>query len=145
MTPKTLQVRQDELFTSEKGDPLKGAYISLDKSWANSTQDATVPSLQNDVIKLDKTKTTYDLATAEKNQGEGTWIIEFGASEDNEADKLPTLTPLTDETGAPIVDPVFENKQIYKNNAINLFMPGSKEVTPGKYQTVITWILAELP
>ncbi|MEI5994291.1 WxL domain-containing protein [Candidatus Enterococcus mansonii] len=142
----TLQVRQETMLTSNTGDMLKGAYISLDKMWANSTLDSQyAPSLQTDVIKLDKINTTYDLATAGKNQGFGTWTIEFGASEDNEAGLVSTLKPLTDENGKPVLDPDFENKQVYKNEAVNFFIPGSKDTKPGQYQTVITWLLAELP
>ncbi|MCA5011429.1 MULTISPECIES: WxL domain-containing protein [unclassified Enterococcus] len=142
----TIQVRQETAFTSNTNDTLKGAYISLDKAWANSTMDKQyAPSLQTDVIKLDKVGTTYNLATAGKNQGYGTWAIEFGASDENEAGLQSTLTPLKDEAGKPVLDVTYENKQIYKNNAINFFMPGSNTTKPGQYQTVMTWILSELP
>ncbi|MBO0471765.1 WxL domain-containing protein [Enterococcus sp. DIV0242_7C1] len=142
----TIQVRQETAFTSNTNETLKGAYISLDKAWANSTIDKQyAPSLQTDVIKLDKVGTTYNLATAGKNQGYGTWAIEFGASDENEAGMQSTLTPLKDEAGKPVLDATFENKQIYKNNAVNFFMPGSTTTKPGQYQTVMTWILSELP
>lgn len=142
----TIQVRQETAFTSNTGESLHGAYISLDKSWANSTMDQQyAPSLQTDVIKLDKVGTTYNLATAGKNQGYGTWAIEFGASGENEAGLQSTLTPLTDDEGKAVLDANYENKPIYKNNAVNFFMPGSAETKPGQYQTVMTWILSELP
>lgn len=141
-----LQVRQESLFTSNTGDALKGAYISLNKAWANSIFDSQyAPSIQTDVIKLDKIGITYELATAEKNQGYGTWSIEFGASAENQAGLAPTLHPVVDESGKALVDPAFENKQLYKNDAVTFFMPSSKKLKPGYYQTVITWLLAELP
>lgn len=141
-----LQVRQESMFTSNAGNSIKGAYISLDKIWANSLLDKEyAPSLQTDVIKLDKIGMTYDLATAEKNKGYGTWSIEFGASEENDVGLSSTLKPVIDKSGVAVVDPDFENKQVYENNAVNFFMPRSTDVKPGNYQTVITWLLAELP
>lgn len=143
----TLQVRQQTEFTSvdNSEDILKGAFLSFDKAWANSTMDQKyAPSFQQDVIELDKIGMTYDVATAEKGKGYGTWTIEFGASEENTNGLASTLTPLVDESGSPVIDATY-NKQVYKNNAITFFVPGSVEKKPVHYQTVLTWIIAELP
>ncbi|OJG75814.1 hypothetical protein RV12_GL000153 [Enterococcus quebecensis] len=144
----TLQVRQetDFMIAKDEKSQLKGSYISLDKTWTNSTMDKKyAPSLINDVIKIDKIKTTYDLAKADKGKGQGIWSVEFGASDENESGQDSTLTPLVDETGQPVLDPNFNNKQIHKNDAVTFFVPGSSDRVAGKYQTVLTWILSELP
>lgn len=143
-----LQVRQESNFMipNNEASELKGSYISLDKSWTNSVMDKQyAPSLVNDVIKIDKIQTTYDLAKADKGKGQGVWSVEFGASAENENDLDSTLTPLVDETGQPVLDPNFKNKQVHENNAVTFFVPGSSDREPGKYQTVLTWILSELP
>ncbi|MBP1046186.1 WxL domain-containing protein [Enterococcus sp. BWM-S5] len=143
----TLQVRQETEFTSVNNseDVLKGAFLSFDKAWANSTMDQKyAPSFQQDVIELDKIGMTYNIATAEQGKGYGTWMIEFGASEENTAGLASTLTPLVDESGNAVMDATF-NKQVHKNSAITFFVPGSVEKKPVHYQTVLTWIIAELP
>jgi hypothetical protein len=143
----TLQVRQESNFTSVNNseDILKGAFLSFDKAWANSTMDQKyAPTFQQDVIELDKIGMTYDVATAKQGTGYGTWLIEFGASEENTAGLASTLTPLVDESGNAVIDAVY-NKQVYKNSAITFFVPGSVEKKPVHYQTVLTWIIAELP
>ncbi|MBO0441174.1 WxL domain-containing protein [Candidatus Enterococcus ikei] len=141
-----LQVRQETAFTESKETGLIGAYLSLDKAWANSSMDQKyAPILGSEVVRIDKVGTTYNLANAEKGTGQGTWTIAFGASEENENAIDPTLKPAVDEHGSPILDPNFENKQVYKNKAVTLFVPGSVEKKQTKYQTVITWILSELP
>lgn len=144
----TLQVRQETSFKigSNESTQLKGSYISLDKSWTNSTMDKKyAPSLVNDVIRIDKIQTTYDLAKADKGKGQGIWSVEFGASSENEHDLDSTLTPMVDKIGQPILDPNFKNKQVYENNAVTFFVPGASNREAGKYQTVLTWILSELP
>ncbi|MEI5995348.1 WxL domain-containing protein [Candidatus Enterococcus mansonii] len=144
----TLQVRQetDFMIPDKEDSKLIGSYISLDKSWTNSTLDEKyAPTLVNDVIKIDKIKTTYELAKADKGKGQGIWSVEFGASEENEKSLDNTLTPLVDENNQPILDPNFGNKQAYENSAVTFFVPGASNREPGKYQTVLTWILSELP
>lgn len=143
----TLQVRQEQPFVSvdDPSDELKGAFISFDNAWANSTMEKEyTPTLQTDVIQLDKVGTTYDLATAGPDKGYGTWAIQFGASSENKAGQTETLEPLVDENGNAEIDPNYK-KQIYKNSAVTFFVPGSAEKKSGKYQTVLTWIIGELP
>lgn len=142
-----LQVRQETTFGgSQEKAGLVGAYLSLKKIWANSTMDRKyAPALTNEVVRIDKIGTTYNLAHAEKGTGYGTWSIEFGASEENQNDMESTLKPAFDEQGNPLLDPNFEDKQIYKNDAVTLFVPGSINKEQAKYQTVITWVLSELP
>lgn len=143
----TLQVRQEQHFTSQENasDMLKGAFLSFDKAWANSTMDKKyTPTLQSDVIKLENVGETYDLAKASINQGVGTWTIAFGASKENREGLSETLSPLVDENGNAVIDSQY-NKPIEKNSAVTLFLPGDTEKKAVRYQTVLTWIISELP
>lgn len=144
----SIQVRQETELTSVENpnDVLKGAYMSFGSSWANSTMDQEyAPTVMKDVIKIDKVGTTYEVARAEKDHGYGTWTIEFGASAENDRGLANTLSPALDPAGEALLDPNFNNKQVYKNKAVNLFVPGTIEKKAVKYQTVLTWSLSELP
>lgn len=142
----TLQVRQETNFIAqESNDVLKGIYLSFDKVWANSVVDKKyAPVIKNDTIKLDKIGTTYELVTAEKNHGQGTWSIAFGYSDEN-LNQQSTLSPAKDANGRNLFNTTYNNQISYKNSAITLFVPGSVEKKPVRYQTVLTWVLAELP
>lgn len=143
-----LQVRQETQFQNveSKAQQLNGATISLDKSWVNSTRSQSeAPIVSKDVIRIDNIGETYNLAEAKPGTGQGTWDIIFGSSESNENNQLNTLIPRVDNEGKPILDPTFENKQVYENKALNLSIPGATKKEPVAYQTVITWILSELP
>lgn len=144
----TLQIRQETQFqnVAAKNPQIKGAVISFDQSWTNSTKDqAEAPEVSKEVISLSNVGETYNLATAKPGKGSGTWSIAFGSSGDNPL-KLPnTLTPDVDEAGNAIVDSEFENQQVYENSAIKLSIPETTKIDPVPYHTVITWILAELP
>ncbi|MBO0421310.1 WxL domain-containing protein [Enterococcus plantarum] len=142
-----LQLRQETQFKNTATEKeLKGAVISLDKSWANSTTSKDqVPLVSKEVIHLDSIGETYNLANAEIGKGSGSWSIIFGASIDNDQNQKDTLIPRLDEKGNPLLDPDFGNKPIFENTAVSLNVPGKTKKEPGNYQTVITWILSELP
>ncbi|OJG93507.1 hypothetical protein RV15_GL000109 [Enterococcus silesiacus] len=143
----TLQLRQEAQFNNmESNHQLKGAFLSLDKSWANSNQtQAKAPIVSKDVILMDHIGETYNLADAKSGAGEGSWLISFGASITNPNGDESTLTPKVDTENKPILDPAFENKQMVENNAITLSIPGATKKESGTYTTVLTWLLAELP
>lgn len=144
----SLQVRQETQFKNNNtlNNELKGAMISFDKSWVNSTRDLSqAPSVSKDIIKIDNIGETYNLAEAKNNVGKGTWSIEFGASEENSNAMPNTLSPAIGPDGKPLLDPNFENKPIYQNSAVTLSIPGATKIDPVPYQTVLTWIISELP
>lgn len=143
----TLQVRQETQFKNETATnpELNGAVISFDKSWVNSTQDQSkAPIVSKEIIRLSNIGETYNLADAKKGTGFGTWSISFGASADNKNSIASTLSPrlLKDE---PVLDPTFDNQQVYENSAVTLSIPGATKRDPVPYSTVLTWIIAELP
>ncbi|MHC5228995.1 WxL domain-containing protein [Enterococcus sp. LJL99] len=143
-----LQVKQETQFKNEsaKNKELKGAVISFDQSWTNSVRSANqAPIVSKDIVRIDHIGETYNLAEAKQGTGEGTWSIVFGASIQNKNDRKNTLSPRMKPTGEPELDPVFENKPIYKNEALSLAVPGNTKKDAVNYQTVITWILSELP
>ncbi|MGC6769776.1 WxL domain-containing protein [Enterococcus sp. LJL128] len=144
----TLQLRQETQFKNETttNKELTGAVISMDKSWVNSTFDlANGPAVSKDVIRIDNIGQTYTLAEAKKGTGEGTWSLEFGASIENQSGQADTLSPRLDKDGNPISDADFGGQPIYENSAVTLFVPGKTKKDPVQYQTVLTWILSELP
>lgn len=143
-----LQVRQETQFRNEAttNKELKGAVISFDKSWTNSPNGSSLgPLVSKEVIRIDNIGETYNLAEAKPGTGAGTWSISFGASIDNDQNQANTLSPRVDADGNPLLDETFDNKPIYKNEAVTLAVPGITLVDPVQYQTVLTWILAELP
>jgi hypothetical protein len=143
-----LQVKQETQFQdiSAKKQELKGSVLSFDQSWSNSLNDpATAPTVSKEVIRLLNIGEVYNLAEAKPHMGEGTWSIIFGASVSNDKNRPDTLKPKLDEQNKPIVDPAFNEQPIYENQAVSLFIPGNTTKKPGNYQTVLTWILSELP
>lgn len=143
-----LQVRQQTQFENEqtKNSKLNGAVISFDRSWANSTWSTQyAPVVSKEIINIHNIGETYNLAQAEPGTGMGTWAIEFGASIENTQGQKDTLIPRLDEKDQPILDPTFGNKPIYQNTAVTLSVPGKTKTDPVHYQTVLTWILSELP
>ncbi|WP_207695853.1 hypothetical protein DOK67_0001430 [Enterococcus sp. DIV0212c] len=143
----SLQIRQESQFKNEhaKNTELNGAVISFDKSWVNSTREQSeAPIVSKEIIRLSNIGETYNLAEAKKDTGFGIWSISFGASADNKNGQAATLTPrlLKDK---PVLDPSFDNQQVYENNAITLSVPGATKRDPVQYSTVLTWIIAELP
>lgn len=145
----TLQVKQEYQFKNDviqeaNERELVGAVLSLDKGWANSFNPANPPAVTRDTIALDSIGSAYEIATAAKGTGTGTWTVEFGASEDNEDNQDVTLSPLLDNDGKAIIDPDY-NKPAYSNSAITLTVPENTKIYPVQYQTELTWIIAELP
>ncbi|WP_025873645.1 WxL domain-containing protein [Enterococcus crotali] len=144
----TLQLRQEMQFTNKDTEhsEIKGAMLSLDKSWVNSTKDlSNAPQLSKEIINIDNVGASYNLAQANTGQGGGTWTISFGASVENQSNQKNTLEPRLDKNGQAVLDPVFDNKPIYLNKAVSLSIPGTTIVDPVPYTTVLTWVLAELP
>ncbi|MCA5013656.1 MULTISPECIES: WxL domain-containing protein [unclassified Enterococcus] len=144
----SLQMRQETQFQnmSTANNELKGAFLSFDKSWANSVSDlAYAPVVSKEVIEVSNIGETHTLATAKSGNGSGSWSISFGASEYNPLQLDNTLTPRVDQKGEAVLDPNFGNQQIYQNNAITLNIPAATKIDAVEYTTVITWILSELP
>lgn len=143
----TLQVRQETQFKNDQAQSsqLNGAVISFDKSWVNSTRDQNeAPIVSKEIIRLSNVGETYNLAEAKPGKGRGIWSISFGASKDNKNGQPETLSPrLLKEK--PVLDPTFDNKQVYENSAIQLSIPGATKKDPVEYSTVLTWTIAELP
>lgn len=143
----TLMVQQDDQFENKQtlNHQLKGAALSFDKSWVNSTRDQSeAPTVQKEVVRIENIGDSYILAEAGKEKGEGTWSITFGASEENTNEMTNTLTPSLDADGQAVIDPIF-NKPAYKNSAVSLTIPEATVIDPVPYTTVLTWILSELP
>lgn len=113
-----LQLRQDGQFRNPdtKNSVLNGAVLSFDKSWTNSVNkdSVTSPIVSKEIIRLENIGDTYNLATAEEGDGTGTWSISFGASADNPADMISTLTPKVDKKGNPVLDSVLTTNKCMK-------------------------------
>lgn len=139
-------VRQEMQFENKeiKNKLLKGAMLSFDKQWLNSTEPKELsPIVMKDAIKIEEVGATYPIAKAEKGKGSGTWVIPFGSTGKIEGQEK-TLTPLLNADGKPVTDTSFDDKPIYKNSGIQLFVPGAVQKDPVKYKTVLTWTLSEL-
>lgn len=143
----TLQLKQEKQFTNTSSQKeLKGAVLSLDRSWANTNMPGSIsPKLSKEVIRIDQIGETYNLAEAQPGSGFGTWTISFGSSSTAPVEADSTLTPQKDAQGQPLLDAQYKNKQKWKNHAVKLTVPGAAEKEPGEYTTVLTWTLAELP
>ncbi|MGC6768512.1 WxL domain-containing protein [Enterococcus sp. LJL128] len=147
----SLQVRQEHQFQNDviqkqEEKELRGAVFSLDNGWANSPFSAEkAPEVTRDTIEINEIGITYNVAVATPGSGKGTWTIEFGASENNSNGQMNTLFPKTNEDGSAVLDTAFENQQVYGNKAVSLSVPMTTKLYPVQYQTVLTWILAELP
>jgi len=144
----SLLVRQEHQFRNDTQAKaiLKGAVLSFDKAWSGSSFDQSLaPNVSKDTIVMNNIGDTYPLATAEAGKGQGTWSISFGASETNPLGKETTLSPKMDQQNHAELDGSFENQPKYRNDAIQLTIPASTTIQAGKYSTVLTWIIAELP
>ncbi|MGM0217979.1 WxL domain-containing protein [Enterococcus sp. AZ126] len=145
----TLQVKQNYQFTNPiiqetSEQDLKGAVLSLDKGWANSSGTSEAPTVMRETIALNSIGSAYEVATARAGSGKGVWTIAFGASDTNSSKQPVTLTPVVDQAGKPVIDSIY-NKPVYSNSAITLSIPEATKIHPVEYQTEITWILAKLP
>jgi len=144
----TLFVRQENQFSdpSQTDLSLKGASLSFDRAWANSTlEQSFAPNTTKDTIVMNNIGESYILAKADPGKGMGTWSISFGASKTNPLALESTLNPKLDVHNQVIVDSTFENQEVYQNSAIELTIPANDTITAGNYSTVLTWIIAELP
>ncbi|WP_430603132.1 hypothetical protein IGJ02_000489 [Enterococcus sp. DIV0724b] len=144
----SLQVRQETQFTNKnkKASQLDGAVLSFDKSWINTPNGTNnEPSVSKEVIRLNNIGETYTLAKATMGTGGGTWIVAFGASNDNSAEQTSTLNPRLDENGKAVTDSSPNKQAVYMNDAVRLTLPGGTKKEPGTYSTVLTWIISELP
>nr|WP_245249259.1 WxL domain-containing protein [Vagococcus allomyrinae] len=140
-----LTVKQETQFSNSttKNKELKGAVLSLDKQWANSTMGQQLqPTIMKDAIEINQIGASYPIATAERGKGNGTWAIQFGSSGETEGSES-TLKPRLNADGSALTDPL-TNKPTFKNEAISLFVPGKTIKDPVKYTTVLTWTIAEL-
>lgn len=136
----SLQVKQETQFTTQAAQKtdqreLTGAVLSLDRAWANSAGTSGTPTVTRDTIAITALQTAYTVATADKTQGKGVWLIEFGASETNVNHQPVTLEPLTLPDGT----------KSYANSAVQLQIPGSVSLTPDIYTTTLTWWLTSAP
>lgn len=141
-----VSVRQETPFENveTKNSVLKGSVLSFDKQWVNSTQPIELsPVVMKDAIKIDEIGATYPIAKAENGKGAGTWVIPFGSTGEVKGQEK-TLTPLLNADGSPVTDALYNNKPMYKNSGIQLFVPGVIPKDPVKYKTVLTWTLSEL-
>lgn len=123
---------------------LRGAELSLDKAWANSSGLSEEPTIMRETIALKANNAAYELAAAPAGAGKGVWTIAFGSSDSNPNNHDSTLAPVVDEAGRPVMDRVY-NKPIYSNSAITLSVPEKIKIHPVQYETGLTWILAALP
>ena len=145
----TLQVKQETQFKNtviqEAGEQeLKGAVLSLDKGWANSSSTSEAPTVMRETIALDAIGSAYQVAAAPAGAGRGVWTISFGASDTNANHQETTLAPIIDAKGQAVMDQEY-NKPAYSNSAITLSIPETTKIYPVQYETEITWLLAELP
>lgn len=139
-----LQLKQKNQFKNENQIELNGATLSFDKGWANSGGIGKPPTMFRDSILIDDIGSSYQIASATKGAGKGTWLLSFGASSDNHSGQENTLSPLKKEDGLPMMDELF-NKEMYTNSAINLSVPDKTTIVPGHYQTELIWILQATP
>lgn len=140
-----LYLKQEYQFTSKSIEraTLKGGVLSFDKLWLNTASDAAAPMIQQQTLSL-QPETTYQLLHADDEQGRGTWLLSFGASEGNPYGQPNTLLPQLDDKGQQVNDQKYQ-KGSYLNQAIRLAVPGKAEKLEAFYQTELTWTLSELP
>lgn len=144
----TLQVKQETQFNNaiiqkNAEKELKGAILSLDKGWANSSSPSEAPTVTRETIAL-SIGSAQEVATASAGKGRGVWTIAFGASNTNKSKQDTTLSPLLDKKGKAVRDQEYQ-KAAYSNSAITLSVPENTKIYPVQYETKITWLLAELP
>lgn len=144
-----LTVTQNQQFHSSiiqelDQQELKGAVLSFDKGWANTSGASGTPTVTRDTLAINEMGTAYKVATAESDQGKGVWLIEFGASATNTSNQDPTLTALKDASGNAVLDST-TNKQAYSNSAVTLTVPKETKIYPVQYTTTLTWTLEAAP
>ena len=140
----SLQLKQETQFKNGDNVELNGAVLSFDKGWANSGGTGQGPSVFRDTIALDAIGSSYQVASASKGAGNGTWLVSFGASETNQYNQENSLSVLKTSEGKEVVDKLF-NKPSFTNSAVSLSVPDKTTILPGDYQTNLTWILQATP
>lgn len=140
----SLQLKQETQFKNEDNVELNGAVFSFDKGWANSGGTGQGPSVFRDTIAIDTIGSSYQVASASKGTGNGTWLLSFGASETNQHNQENSLSLITTSEGGELVDQVF-NKPSYTNSAVSLTVPDKTTILAGEYHTHLTWILQATP
>ncbi|MHC5250564.1 WxL domain-containing protein [Enterococcus sp. LJL90] len=144
-----LTVTQNQQFHSDiiqdlENQELTGAVLSFDKGWANTSGASGAPTVTRDTLALNEMGIAYTVASSKAGQGKGVWLIEFGASETNTSNQVPTLSPLEDASGKAVLDNV-TNKQAYSNSAVTLTVPKEAKIYPVQYTTTLTWTLEAAP
>ena len=144
-----LQLTQKNQFSSSivqdsENRYLKGAVLSFDKGWANTNGTSNAPLVTRDAVSLDSLDMAYTIATADANEGKGSWTIAFGSSDSNPQAKETTLTPLKDKQGNAVTNQQY-NKPEYKNSAISLTVPKETKIYPVEYSTTLQWTLLAGP
>lgn len=145
----TIQVKQNYQFRNSiiqdvAEQELRGAEISLDKGWANSSSASKGPIVTRETMTMAAMDTYYQVATARQEEGKGTWLISFGASGENKKNQENTIKPLKNELGELLLDEQ-EEKPVYSNSAVSLRIPENIKIHPVEYETTFTWVLGALP
>lgn len=145
----TIQVKQNYQFRNTiihdiAEQELRGAVISLDKGWANSSSASKGPIVTRETMAIAAMDTYYQVATARQEEGRGTWLISFGSSGENAKNQENTLRPLKDELGELLLDEQ-DGKPVYSNSAVSLRIPENIKIHPVEYETTFTWVLGALP
>ena len=139
-----LQLKQTTQFKSQENIDLLGATLSFDKGWANSGGIGKSPTVFRDTITIVEIGSSYQVATAAKGKGNGTWMISFGASASNHNGQENTLSPLETTAGEAVIDTDF-GKPAFVNAGVKLIVPTKTVISPGNYQTELQWILQATP
>lgn len=135
---------KSDIIQDMDSQELEGAVLSFDKGWANSNGSSNPPNVTRDAMQINEMGIAYNVATSSKGEGKGTWLIEFGASEDNESDQTSTLSLLKDDKGKDVIDSKY-NKPAYSNSAVSLTVPKETKIYPVQYTTTLIWTLEASP
>lgn len=120
----TLTVKQEGQFSNQttQNKVLTGSVLKLvDGVAVSNVTDVTAPITS--AITLDPTGAASPVMNAAAKTGAGTWIDRFGTNEE---------MTINDEA-------------VQKNKAITLDIPGSTPKDAVKYNTKLTWTLADIP
>lgn len=121
----TLTLKQEDQLKSETAKKYKeliGAQISLTNSVAETISENVVSPIVTDV-KLDPAGASTVIMAANEGSGAGTWVDRFGNAEEMTVD----------------------GKNVQKNKAVTLTIPGKTPKEAVKYTTKLTWTLTDVP
>ena len=122
----TLTVSQQGQFKNDQAKNykvLKGTKIKFSNPVPNSNMIDSVTPPRVFEFELDPEGATSTVMSAAAGTGVGTWVDYFGKAE-----------PVT-----------INEKQVQKNKAITLFVPGSTPKEAVNYRTTLTWNLSDIP